>query len=69
MVPRCGIGRPSYKRGRASPDERALFAEAKNNGQSSDGLILVYLVKVGRRRGRRATCRPRRLSAGPHLIC
>ena len=30
----------------ASPDERALFAEAKNNGQSSDGLILVYLVKV-----------------------
>jgi hypothetical protein len=30
----------------ASPDERTLFAEAKNIGQPSDGLILVYLVKV-----------------------
>jgi hypothetical protein len=30
----------------ASPEERALFAEAKNNGQPSDGLMLVYLVKV-----------------------
>jgi hypothetical protein len=30
----------------ALPDEGALFAEAKNNGQSSDGLMLVYLVKV-----------------------
>jgi hypothetical protein len=28
----------------ARPDESALFAEAKNNGQPSDGLMLVYLV-------------------------
>jgi len=30
----------------ASPDEKALFAEAKNNGQRSDGLMLIYLVKL-----------------------
>jgi hypothetical protein len=30
----------------AGTDESALFAEAKNIGQPSDGLILVYLVKV-----------------------
>ena len=30
----------------AMPDESALFAEAKNNGQPSDGLMLVYLVKL-----------------------
>jgi hypothetical protein len=24
----------------------ALFAEAKNNGQPSDGLVLVYLVEL-----------------------
>ena len=28
----------------ARPHERALFAEAKDNGQPSDGLMLVYLV-------------------------
>ena len=28
----------------ALPDESALFAEAKNNGQPSDGMMLVYLV-------------------------
>jgi hypothetical protein len=28
------------------PDESAVFAEAKNNGQTSDGLMLVYLVKL-----------------------
>ena len=27
-------------------DESALFAEAKNNGQPPDGLMLVYLVKL-----------------------
>jgi hypothetical protein len=27
-------------------DERALFIEAKNNGQPSDGLMLVYLVEL-----------------------
>jgi hypothetical protein len=30
----------------ALPDESALFAEAKNNGQPSDGMMLVYLVQV-----------------------
>jgi hypothetical protein len=30
----------------ARPDESAVFTEAKNNGQSSDGLMLVYLVKL-----------------------
>jgi len=29
----------------ALPDESALFAEANNNGQPSDGLMLVYLVE------------------------
>ena len=28
------------------PDEIALFAEAKNNGGLSDGLMLVYLVEL-----------------------
>jgi hypothetical protein len=30
----------------ARPDESTLFAEAKNNGQPSDELMLVYLVKL-----------------------
>jgi len=30
----------------ALPDESALFAEAKNNGQPFDGLMLIYLVKL-----------------------
>jgi hypothetical protein len=30
----------------ALPDESALFAEAKNSGQPSDGLMLVYLVEL-----------------------
>jgi hypothetical protein len=30
----------------AVPDEIALFAEAKNNGEPSDGLMLVYLVEL-----------------------
>ncbi len=30
----------------AVPDEIALFAEAKNNGGPSDGLMLVYLVEL-----------------------
>jgi hypothetical protein len=30
----------------ALPDESALFAEAKNKGQPSDGLMLVYLVEL-----------------------
>jgi hypothetical protein len=30
----------------ALPDERAVFAEANNKGQPSDGLMLVYLVEL-----------------------
>jgi hypothetical protein len=30
----------------ARPDESALFAEANNNGQPSDGLMLVFLVEL-----------------------
>jgi hypothetical protein len=30
----------------ALPDEGAVFAEAKNNGQPPDGLMLVFLVEL-----------------------
>jgi hypothetical protein len=30
----------------ARPDESALFAEATNNGQPSDRLMLVFLVEL-----------------------
>ena len=30
----------------ARPDERVVFAEAKNNGGQSDELMLVYLVEL-----------------------
>jgi hypothetical protein len=30
----------------ALPDESAVFAEAKNNGHPSDGLMLVYLIEL-----------------------
>jgi hypothetical protein len=30
----------------ATPDEIALFVEAKNSGDPSDGLMLVYLVEI-----------------------
>jgi hypothetical protein len=30
----------------ASPDESAMFPEAKNSGKPSDGLMLVYLVEL-----------------------
>ena len=30
----------------ALPDESALFAEANNSGQPSDGIMLVYLVEL-----------------------
>ncbi len=42
---RYGMGRPSYERV-ALPEESVLFAEAKNNDQPSDGLMLVYLVEL-----------------------
>jgi len=39
-------GRAKLRARMALPDESALFAEAKNNGQPSDGLMLVYLVEL-----------------------
>ena len=30
----------------ALPDESVVFSEAKNSGQPSDGLMLVYLVEL-----------------------
>ena len=39
-------GKAKLRARMASPDERTLFAEAKNSGQSSDGLMLVHLVEL-----------------------
>jgi hypothetical protein len=39
-------GKAKLRARMALPDESALFTEAKNNGQPSDGLMLVYLVKL-----------------------
>jgi hypothetical protein len=45
MAFRCGTGAPNCARV-ALPDEIALFAEAKNSGEPSDGLMLVYLAEL-----------------------
>jgi hypothetical protein len=39
-------GKAKLRARMALPDEVALFAEAKNNGEPSDGLMLVYLVEL-----------------------
>ncbi len=39
-------GKANLRARMALPDESALFAAAKNNGQPSDGLMLIYLVKL-----------------------
>ena len=39
-------GKANLRARMAGPDESAPFTEAKNNGQPSDGLMLVYLVKL-----------------------
>jgi hypothetical protein len=39
-------GKAKLRARMALPDESAVFAEAKNNDQPSDGLMLVYLVKL-----------------------
>jgi hypothetical protein len=39
-------GKAKLRARTALPDERAVFAKAKNNGRPSDGLLLVYLVKL-----------------------
>jgi hypothetical protein len=39
-------GKAKLRARMAVPDEIALFTEAKNNGEPSDGLMLVYLVEL-----------------------
>jgi len=39
-------GKAKLRARMASPDESAMFAEAKNSGEPSDGLMLVYLVEL-----------------------
>jgi hypothetical protein len=39
-------GKAKLRARMASPDETAMFAEAKNGGEPSDGLMLVYLVEL-----------------------
>jgi hypothetical protein len=39
-------GKAELRARMALPDEIALFAEAKNTGRPSDGLMLVYLVEL-----------------------
>jgi hypothetical protein len=39
-------GKAELRARTALPDEIALFAEARKNGQPSDGLMLVYLVEL-----------------------
>jgi hypothetical protein len=39
-------GKTKLRARMALPDESVLFTEAKTNGQPSDGLMLVYLVKL-----------------------
>jgi len=43
---RYGMGKAKLRVRMALPDESAMFAEAKNNGQPSDELMLVYLVEL-----------------------
>jgi hypothetical protein len=50
----------------ALPDESAVFAEAKSNGQTSDGLMLVYLVELD---GEEPPVDPGAFPPGPNLIC
>jgi hypothetical protein len=39
-------GKAKLRARMALPDESAMFAEAQNNGEPSDGLMLVYLVEL-----------------------
>ena len=39
-------GKAKLRARMALPDEMALFAAAKNNGQPSGGLMLVYLIEL-----------------------
>ena len=39
-------GKAKLRARMASPDESAMFARAKNSGEPSDGLMLIYLVEL-----------------------
>jgi hypothetical protein len=39
-------GKASLRARIALPDESAVFAESKNTGQPSDGMMLVYLIEL-----------------------
>jgi hypothetical protein len=39
-------GKATLRARMASPNESAMFAEAKNSGEPSDGLMLVYLIEL-----------------------
>jgi hypothetical protein len=39
-------GKTKLRARMSSPVESAMFAEAKNSGEPSDGLMLVYLVEL-----------------------
>jgi hypothetical protein len=39
-------GKAKLRARSALPEERAVFAEAKNTGQRTDGLMLVYLIEL-----------------------
>ena len=39
-------GKAKLRARMARPEESALFAEANDNGQPSDGLMLVYLIEL-----------------------
>ena len=53
----------------ALPNESAVFSEAKNNGQPSDGLMLVYLVELDGNETDEQSVNPGAFSADPNLIC
>ena len=46
-----------------------FFSEAKNNGQPSDGLMLVYLVELDGNETDEQSVNPGAFSADPNLIC
>src|SRR6266436_7496143 len=62
-------GKANLRARMARPDESALFTNAKNNGQPSDGLMLVYLVKVDGGETDEQPVDPGAFPPGPHLIC
>src|ERR1700736_5803023 len=60
-------GKAKLRARMALPDESALFTEANNNGQPSDGLMLVYLVELD---GEESPVDPGAFPpARPNLIC